>query len=66
VTPLLSNNLIVIEFHEWAVLARDLWRAPSWRERLACLVGPPSGRPATPAVAPPSATRDSAQAVGAA
>jgi sterol desaturase/sphingolipid hydroxylase (fatty acid hydroxylase superfamily) len=41
VTPLLSNNPVVIAFHEWAALARDLWRAKSWRERLMFVVGPP-------------------------
>jgi sterol desaturase/sphingolipid hydroxylase (fatty acid hydroxylase superfamily) len=51
VTPLLSNNPFIIGFHEWAALGRDLWHARSWRERLACLVGPP-GRPTTPAVVP--------------
>src|SRR5579871_6296191 len=30
VTPLLSNNPVIIAFHEWAALARDLWHAPSW------------------------------------
>ena len=46
VTPLRSNNPIVIAFHEWAALGRDLWRARSWGERLACLVGPPAAAPA--------------------
>src|SRR3954471_16531812 len=27
VTPLLSNNPLVIGFHEWAAMARDLWQA---------------------------------------
>ena len=27
VTPLRSNNPVVIAFHEWAALGRDLWRA---------------------------------------
>jgi sterol desaturase/sphingolipid hydroxylase (fatty acid hydroxylase superfamily) len=43
VTPLRSNNPIVIAFHEWGALGRDLWRARSWRARLACLIGPPTG-----------------------
>ena len=41
VKPLRSNNPVVIAFHEWAALARDLWRAPTWRARFACLIGPP-------------------------
>ena len=53
VTPLRSNNPIVIAFHEWAALARDLWRSRSWRERLACLTGPPrSGAAPATAAAP--------------
>src|SRR5499427_6627194 len=52
VTPLRSNNPIIIAFHEWAALAADLWRACSWRERLACLIGRPTGarqgRPSRP------------------
>jgi sterol desaturase/sphingolipid hydroxylase (fatty acid hydroxylase superfamily) len=51
VKPLRSNNPVVIAFHEWAALARDLWRSRSWRERFACLVGPPDGRPGAPFVA---------------
>lgn len=44
VTPLHSNNPVIIAFHEWAALARDLWRARSWRERLMCVIGPPGPR----------------------
>jgi sterol desaturase/sphingolipid hydroxylase (fatty acid hydroxylase superfamily) len=51
VTPLRSNNPIVIGLHEWAALARDLWRLRSWRERFACLIGPPDGGAAAPSVA---------------
>jgi sterol desaturase/sphingolipid hydroxylase (fatty acid hydroxylase superfamily) len=54
VRPLRSNNPFVIAFHEWAALARDLWRARSWREALACVAGPPGGRPATPSGAAPA------------
>jgi len=46
VTPLRSNNPVIIAFHEWQALARDLWRARSWGGRLACLIGPPTGAPA--------------------
>jgi sterol desaturase/sphingolipid hydroxylase (fatty acid hydroxylase superfamily) len=45
VKPLLSNNPLVIGFHEWAALLRDTWRARSWRERLMCLIGPPAPHP---------------------
>jgi hypothetical protein len=51
VTPLRSNNPIVIAFHEWAALCRDLWRARSFGERLACLIGPPIAAPAAGAIA---------------
>ena len=44
VTPLRSNNPVVIAFHEWAALARDLWQARSWRARLMCVIGPPGPR----------------------
>jgi sterol desaturase/sphingolipid hydroxylase (fatty acid hydroxylase superfamily) len=45
VTPLRSNNPLIIAFHEWAALLRDAWRARSWRERLMCIVGPPAPHP---------------------
>jgi sterol desaturase/sphingolipid hydroxylase (fatty acid hydroxylase superfamily) len=44
VTPLRSNNPLVIGFHEWAAMARDLWHARTWRERLMHVVGPPGWR----------------------
>jgi sterol desaturase/sphingolipid hydroxylase (fatty acid hydroxylase superfamily) len=53
VKPLRSNNPLIIAFHEWAALARDLWRSESWRGRLACLIGPPDDGPAAPAAATP-------------
>jgi len=45
VKPLLSNNPLVINFHEWLALARDLRRARSWGERWQYLFGPPGWRP---------------------
>jgi sterol desaturase/sphingolipid hydroxylase (fatty acid hydroxylase superfamily) len=45
VTPLRSNNPVIIAFHEWAALARDIWRARSWREKLMCVIGPPAPHP---------------------
>ena len=44
VRPLTSNNPFVINFHEWAALARDVRRARSWRERWFHLFGPPGWR----------------------
>jgi hypothetical protein len=63
--PLRSNNPIIIAFHEWAALARDLWRSRSWHERFACLIGPPNGGLAPPSVATPTA-HDPSQKVDAA
>ena len=63
VTPVRSNNPIIIALHEWAALARDLGRARSWRERFTCLIGPPG--PAAPSVATPMA-HDPVHEVGAA
>ena len=45
VEPLRSNNPIVIAFHEWVALARDLWQARSWRHRWSYLFGPPGWQP---------------------
>ncbi|MGY3237141.1 sterol desaturase/sphingolipid hydroxylase (fatty acid hydroxylase superfamily) [Bradyrhizobium sp. USDA 4472] len=61
VKPLRSNNPVVIAFHEWAALARDLWRSPTWRDRLACLIGPP-GDGAEPASVTP-AVHDAGQKI---
>jgi sterol desaturase/sphingolipid hydroxylase (fatty acid hydroxylase superfamily) len=65
VKPLRSNNPVVIAFHEWAALARDLWRARSWREGFACLIGPPDETPAASPVAM-SAAHESGKEIGAA
>jgi sterol desaturase/sphingolipid hydroxylase (fatty acid hydroxylase superfamily) len=40
-------------FREWGRLARDVWRAPSWRARLGFLFGPPGWQPQPDA--PPTA-----------
>jgi sterol desaturase/sphingolipid hydroxylase (fatty acid hydroxylase superfamily) len=58
VTPLRSNNPIIIAFHEWAALLTDFWRARFWQQRLACLIGPPDRRPQMPSVAPVCADAD--------
>ncbi len=44
VTPLRSNNPLVIGFHEWVNMARDLWLARTWRARLMHVIGPPGWR----------------------
>lgn len=38
-------NPLRIAFHEWAAMARDVWRARDWRERLGYVFGPPGWRP---------------------
>ena len=70
VTPLRSNNPVIIAFHEWAALARDIWQARSWRERLMCVIGPPAphpdaGHPATPAPERPARTESEPAALSA-
>jgi hypothetical protein len=45
VKPLLSNNPVVINLHEWRALGRDLWQARSWRERLHYLFDAPGWQP---------------------
>jgi sterol desaturase/sphingolipid hydroxylase (fatty acid hydroxylase superfamily) len=45
VEPLRSNNPVVIAFHEWVALVRDLVRAHTWAERWSYLFGPPGWRP---------------------
>jgi sterol desaturase/sphingolipid hydroxylase (fatty acid hydroxylase superfamily) len=60
VTPLRSNNPIIIGFHEWAALLGDLWQARSWHERLACLIGPPDRRERMRSAAPTRSDADRA------
>jgi sterol desaturase/sphingolipid hydroxylase (fatty acid hydroxylase superfamily) len=55
VKPLLSNNPLVIGFHEWGALLRDAWRARSWRERLMCIIGPPAPHPEANTLPEPAA-----------
>jgi sterol desaturase/sphingolipid hydroxylase (fatty acid hydroxylase superfamily) len=44
VKPLLSNNPVIIAFHEWSALLRDLRHTRSWRARWNYLWGPPGWR----------------------
>ena len=48
VTPLRSNNPLVIGFHEWAALVHDLWHARTFRDGLIAIAGPPGGAPPGP------------------
>jgi sterol desaturase/sphingolipid hydroxylase (fatty acid hydroxylase superfamily) len=45
VKPLTTNNPVLIDFHEWMALARDLRHARSAQEWLFYLFGPPGWRP---------------------
>ena len=38
-------NPLVISFHEWIGIARDVWSAKSWRDRFGYLFGPPGWSP---------------------
>jgi sterol desaturase/sphingolipid hydroxylase (fatty acid hydroxylase superfamily) len=48
VKPLVSYNPGFIALHEWAAMARDIWSARTWREKLGCAFGPPRRSPAQP------------------
>jgi sterol desaturase/sphingolipid hydroxylase (fatty acid hydroxylase superfamily) len=41
--PLLTNNLFLVEFHEWIAMGRDLLSARSPRDMAGALFGPPAG-----------------------
>jgi hypothetical protein len=45
VKPLISNNPLIVDFHEWAALGRDLLRARSLHDALGYLFGPPGWQP---------------------
>jgi sterol desaturase/sphingolipid hydroxylase (fatty acid hydroxylase superfamily) len=45
VKKLTSNNPLVVDFHEWAALVRDLGRARSVRDCFLYMFGPPGWRP---------------------
>ncbi len=38
-----SYNPFFLAFHEWIALGRDVLRAPSWRQRVRLMLGPPGG-----------------------
>jgi sterol desaturase/sphingolipid hydroxylase (fatty acid hydroxylase superfamily) len=63
VKPLLSNNPLVIGFHEWGALLRDAWRARSWRERLMCIIGPPAPHPEANTLPEPAAASMSSRPI---
>lgn len=44
-TPVGSNNIVRLQTHEYAAIARDVRHAPDLRTRLGLLFGPPGWRP---------------------
>ena len=45
-TPIYSNNLVRLQFHEYAAVLRDMRGAKSWGHRLGYVFGPPGWEPA--------------------
>ncbi|WNG80223.1 sterol desaturase family protein [Mycobacterium sp. ITM-2016-00316] len=48
-----TYNPIKVNFHEFALMVRDVWRATSWRARAGYLLQPPGWIDATPATSEP-------------
>jgi sterol desaturase/sphingolipid hydroxylase (fatty acid hydroxylase superfamily) len=44
-TPIHSNNLFTLQFHEYAAIVRDLRSTTRWRDRIGYLFGPPGWQP---------------------
>ncbi len=40
--PITSYNPVTIALHEWVNMVRDIYRAPTWRKRVAAVFGPPN------------------------
>ena len=55
-TTIDSNNLVHLQFHEYAAVLRDIGRAKRFRDRLGYVFGPPGWQPAVPEGAAPDAT----------
>ncbi len=45
--PVGTYNLIRLQTHEYAAIARDVRDAPTWKEKLGYVFGPPGWRPST-------------------
>ena len=43
--PVPGNDLVTVQLHEWMALARDVWNADGWRERVGYLARYPGWRP---------------------
>lgn len=48
-----TYNPIKVNFHEFALMVRDVWRAKSWRARVGYLLQPPGWTEAVPATSQP-------------
>lgn len=48
-------NPVKVNYHEFAAMVRDVWRAQTWRGRLGYLLAPPGWRETTPAAPPADA-----------
>ncbi|HEY0949233.1 sterol desaturase family protein, partial [Nocardioides sp.] len=46
-TPVGTHHLVRLQVHEYAAIARDVRRTPSWRDKLGYVFGPPGWRPET-------------------
>jgi sterol desaturase/sphingolipid hydroxylase (fatty acid hydroxylase superfamily) len=44
-TPIHSNNLFTLQFHEYVAIVRDLRSTTCWRDRIGYLFGPPGWQP---------------------
>jgi sterol desaturase/sphingolipid hydroxylase (fatty acid hydroxylase superfamily) len=47
-----TYNPIKVNFHEFALMVRDVWRAKTWRGRVGYLLQPPGWTESTPATSP--------------
>lgn len=47
-----TYNPIKVNFHEFALMVRDVWRAKTWRGRVGYLLAPPGWTESTPAASP--------------
>jgi sterol desaturase/sphingolipid hydroxylase (fatty acid hydroxylase superfamily) len=45
IANLSTFNPVRIALHEWVAMAKDVWRARGWRERLGFVLGPPGWTP---------------------
>ncbi len=51
-TPVGTHHLVRLQVHEYAAIVRDVRRAPTWRDKLGYVFGPPGWRPETARTTP--------------